>query len=71
MRELHRDPVVEIHPDTAAKEGIREGDWVMIESPPGQGAAAGKALCRDRSESGFGGTCLVVPGKEGSRSWLG
>ena len=36
MRELHRDPVVEIHPDTARKEGIREGDWVIIESPRGR-----------------------------------
>jgi anaerobic selenocysteine-containing dehydrogenase len=35
-RELHRDPVVEIHPDTASKEGIREGDWVIIESPRGK-----------------------------------
>ena len=36
MRELHRDPVVELHPDTARKEGIREGDWVVIESPRGK-----------------------------------
>jgi anaerobic selenocysteine-containing dehydrogenase len=36
MRELHRDPVVEMHPDAAAKEGIREGDWVIIESPRGR-----------------------------------
>jgi len=36
MRELHRDPTVEIHPDTAAKEGIKEGDWVLIESPRGK-----------------------------------
>ena len=36
MRELHRDPVVEIHPETAAREGIREGDWVTIESPRGK-----------------------------------
>ena len=35
MRELHRDPVVEIHPDTAKKEGIREGEWVVRESPRG------------------------------------
>jgi len=35
LRELHRDPVVEIHPDTALKEGIGEGDWVVIESPRG------------------------------------
>jgi anaerobic selenocysteine-containing dehydrogenase len=36
LRELHRDPVVEIHPDTARKEGIAEGDWVVIESPRGR-----------------------------------
>jgi len=36
MRELHRDPVVEIHPETAAREGIHEGDWVVIESPRGK-----------------------------------
>ncbi|MBW1730873.1 MAG: molybdopterin-dependent oxidoreductase [Deltaproteobacteria bacterium] len=36
MRELHRDPVVEIHPDTAKKEGIKEGNWVIIESPRGK-----------------------------------
>lgn len=36
MRELHRDPVVEIHPETAKKEGIEEGDWVVIESPRGR-----------------------------------
>ena len=36
LRELHRDPVVEIHPDTAQKVGVREGDWVVIESPRGK-----------------------------------
>jgi anaerobic selenocysteine-containing dehydrogenase len=36
LRELHRDPVVELHPDTAGKEGIKEGDWVFIESPRGR-----------------------------------
>ena len=36
LRELHKDPVVEIHPETAEKEGIREGDWVIIESPRGK-----------------------------------
>ena len=30
------DPVVEIHPETAEKEGIKEGDWVVIESPRGK-----------------------------------
>jgi anaerobic selenocysteine-containing dehydrogenase len=36
LRELHRDPLVEIHPEAAAREGIREGDWVIIESPRGK-----------------------------------
>jgi anaerobic selenocysteine-containing dehydrogenase len=27
---------VEIHPDTALKMGITEGDWVVIESPRGK-----------------------------------
>jgi anaerobic selenocysteine-containing dehydrogenase len=36
LRELHRDPIVEIHPETAEKEGIEEGDWVIIESLRGK-----------------------------------
>lgn len=36
LRELHPSPQVEIHPDTAEKEGIEEGDWVVIESPNGR-----------------------------------
>ncbi len=36
LRELHRDPIVDIHPETAKKEGINEGDWVVIESPRGK-----------------------------------
>ena len=31
-----RYPRVEIHPETARKEGIRQGDWVVIESPRGK-----------------------------------
>ena len=36
LRDLHPDPEIEIHPDTAAKEGIKDGDWVIIESPRGR-----------------------------------
>jgi anaerobic selenocysteine-containing dehydrogenase len=36
MRELHQEPVCEIHPDAAAKEGIAEGDRVVLESPRGR-----------------------------------
>jgi len=36
LRELHPDPVVEIHPAAAAEHRIKEGDWVWIESPRGR-----------------------------------
>lgn len=32
LREIHPDPIVEIHPETAANLGIKEGDWVWIEN---------------------------------------
>ncbi|MFX1521441.1 MAG: molybdopterin-dependent oxidoreductase [Promethearchaeota archaeon] len=35
LREIRPDPIVEIHPETARKHDIREGDWVWIESPRG------------------------------------
>jgi anaerobic selenocysteine-containing dehydrogenase len=36
LRDLHRDPIVEMHPDTAAKHNIKEGDWVYIENHRGK-----------------------------------
>ena len=36
LREIRPDPLVEIHPETAKKHGIREADWVWIESPRGR-----------------------------------
>jgi anaerobic selenocysteine-containing dehydrogenase len=36
LRECHPDPIIEMHPDTAKKHGIKEGDWVYIESPRGR-----------------------------------
>jgi anaerobic selenocysteine-containing dehydrogenase len=36
LREIRPDPLVELHPETAAKHGIQEGDWVWIESPRGR-----------------------------------
>ena len=32
LRALRPDPIVEIHPETAAKYGIKEGDWIWIEN---------------------------------------
>lgn len=36
MRELHPDPLVEIHPQTAGQLGIKEGDWVYVETRRGK-----------------------------------
>ena len=36
LRECNPDPMIDIHPDTAKKHGIKEGDWVYIESPRGR-----------------------------------
>ena len=41
LREIHPDPMVEIHPDTARERGIRDGDWVWIENNYGR--------CRQRA----------------------
>jgi anaerobic selenocysteine-containing dehydrogenase len=36
LRQSHPDPMVQIHPETAKKFGIRDGDWVYIETPLGK-----------------------------------
>jgi anaerobic selenocysteine-containing dehydrogenase len=36
LRKGDPDPIVEIHPETAEKADILEGDWVWIESPRGK-----------------------------------
>lgn len=36
LRKLYPDPLLEIHPDTATKLGIKENDWVLIETPRGK-----------------------------------
>jgi len=46
LRSRRPDPLVEIHPDTAAAKGIGEGDWVSIESP--RGKVVQKAVLTDR-----------------------
>jgi anaerobic selenocysteine-containing dehydrogenase len=33
---MHPEPLVHIHPDTAAPLGIVEGDWVYIETTRGR-----------------------------------
>jgi anaerobic selenocysteine-containing dehydrogenase len=36
LREIRPDPLAEIHPDTAQKHGIKDGQWMYIESPRGR-----------------------------------
>ncbi|MFC2062868.1 molybdopterin-dependent oxidoreductase, partial [Chloroflexota bacterium] len=36
VRKLHPDPIIQIHPDTAAKLGISNGDWVWVETIRGR-----------------------------------
>jgi anaerobic selenocysteine-containing dehydrogenase len=36
LRRSHQDPLVIIHPDTASKLGIEDGDWVYIETKRGK-----------------------------------
>lgn len=36
LREIRPDPIAEVHPETAKKHGIEEGDWIFIESPRGR-----------------------------------
>jgi anaerobic selenocysteine-containing dehydrogenase len=36
LREVHPDPITEIHPATAQKYGIQDGDWIWIENMRGK-----------------------------------
>jgi anaerobic selenocysteine-containing dehydrogenase len=36
LREIDPDPIVEVNPETAAKYGIRNGDWVWLENQIGK-----------------------------------
>jgi anaerobic selenocysteine-containing dehydrogenase len=36
LRKAHRHPLAEIHPDTAARHGITDGDWMWIETRRGR-----------------------------------
>ena len=36
LRRSHADPTAEIHPDTAARYGVADGEWVYLETPRGR-----------------------------------
>ena len=46
LRKMNPDPITEIHPETAADLGIRDGDWIIIESRHGK--------CRQRARLSSG-----------------
>ena len=50
LRKQHRDPVVEIHPDTAAQRGIPANGWVRIKTP--DGAALARATLNEKLDPG-------------------
>ena len=43
LRELVPDPQIEIHPQTASDLGIKDGDWVWLEVPRGEGRIKNRA----------------------------
>jgi anaerobic selenocysteine-containing dehydrogenase len=36
LREIRPHPIAEVHPETAKKHGVKDGQWVYIESPRGR-----------------------------------
>ena len=36
IRRTHPDPTAEIHPETAARYGVSDGEWVYVETPRGR-----------------------------------
>ncbi len=47
LRRMCPEPLMEINPGTAVKLGIREGDWVYIETPRGNGRVKQRAKLTD------------------------
>lgn len=57
LRHIHPEPKVTVHPQTAEKYGIADGDWVWIESPRGK--------CKQRAYLSLGVDPRVVLGEHG------
>jgi len=48
-RKVSPDPLLRIHPETAARHSIGDGDWVTVETSSGQGACRMRAEITDRA----------------------
>lgn len=46
-RRIQADPELRVHPETAARYGIADGDWVMVDTPRGKGAIRLRAQMTD------------------------
>jgi anaerobic selenocysteine-containing dehydrogenase len=57
LRQINPDPITEIHPETAKKLGIRDGDWVYIESKYGK--------CRQKAKLTTGIDPRVIHAQQG------
>lgn len=57
LRQFEKDPFVEIHPDFAAANGIKEGDWVWLENPRGR--------CRQRAHLSYATEPTMALAKHG------
>ena len=51
MRKIHPEPTVLIHPETAEKYGIADGDWVKIENNYGSCKQKAKLSIRIRKDT--------------------
>ena len=63
LREIDPDPVLEIHPDTAASLNISNGEWVLGGELARQMQAQGQGDPHRTPMDGDGGRRVVVPGK--------
>ena len=65
LRKAQRDPVAEIHPDTAARLGIVNGAWMWIETKRGRIRQKAKLTTGNRPARHPRPARLVVPGTAG------
>lgn len=45
LRALHPDPVIQMHPETAARCGVEDGDWVWVENDRGRAKRRVQLTC--------------------------
>lgn len=51
LRKLAPDPELQIHPDTARAAGVKDGDWIYVETTPAQNPGRYKVKARARYTS--------------------